>query len=175
MKRDSDHYSAPKPPSVQAQLRGTMFDAEPAPAEQPAHLVPVRAHLRRVPGEAPPSGSELRDAALSAHEADEAKATAIAYLRVELAKLYHERRTAALFGEVRITVGVTADDIDAVLHRWSACPRVLHEIPGFWKGSVFDRGTWVQTGARVRSARPHMRATELPVWALRTDAARRSA
>lgn len=152
-----------------------LFSNEPAPAEQPAHLVPVRAHLRRVPGEAPPSGTELRDSALAQHEADEAKRVAIEYVRGELAKLYHERRNAALFGEVRITVGVTADDIDAVLHRWSACPRVLHEIPGFWKGSVFDRGTWVQTGARVRSSRPHMRATELPVWRLRDDAARRGA
>ena len=149
--------------------------SEPAPAEQPAHLVPVRAHLRRVPGEAPPSGKELRDTALAAHEADEAKAVAIAYLRTELATLYHERRNASLFGEARVPVGVTADDIDALLHRWSACPRVLHEIPGHWKGAVFRGGEWTMTGERIRSARPHLRATELPVWALREDAARRSA
>lgn len=171
-RRDDDHYGNARKPAPVDDL--PLFGGEPSePA--PTHVVPVRAHLRRVPGEGPPSGADRRDAALAAHEADEAKGTAIAYLRTELAKLYHERRSASLFGEARVTVGVTADDIDALLHRWSACPRVLHEIPGLWKGTVFRGGEWVQTGERIRSSRPHMRATELPVWALREDAARRSA
>lgn len=173
MKRADDHYgnTARKIAPVDDL---PLFANEPAPAEPPTHLVPVRAHLRRVPGGAPPSGAELRDSALAAHEADEAKREAIEYVRAELATLYGERvRSAVLFPEEGIVAGVTADDVDAILHRWSACPRVLHEIPGLWKGAVFRSG-WEMTGQRIRSSRPHMRATELPVWRPRTESARKA-
>jgi hypothetical protein len=131
------------------------------------HEVPVRAHMRAIPGEAPPTGKELRAAALEAHEADEAKRTAVTYLRAQLAALY---RTRCVTPAWRHDPYVTADDIEHLLRHWSACPAVLHEIPGHWKGSVFARNSWVQTGKSVPSVRPRMRATILPCWRLRSDA-----
>jgi hypothetical protein len=173
--------TSPRRAVEQFPLAPTLFAyEEPAPTAPatPAaiHVVPVRALVRRVRGDAPPSGAERRDAALSAHEQHEAKALALAYVREKLAGLYQERVSAALFlREDQTVVGVTADDIDAILHRWPEYPRELRDLPGHWKGTVFRGGDWELTGQRIRSARAHMRATELPVWRVRDASARRSA
>jgi hypothetical protein len=130
------------------------------PAMRPRR-VPVRAHLRTVAGEAPPSGRQLRDAALADHEADEAKAAAIAYLREHLTALYQSRAATWPASE---TPFVNADDADRLLREWAECPAAIYDLRSQnWKGAVFARG-FARTGTHQRSLRRHMRATELPGW-----------
>lgn len=165
-----DAFDRPIKPVAESMESLPLFGGTPE-APPVTHEVPVRAHMRAVPGDAPPTGKELRAAALEAHEADEAKRSAVTYLRAQLAALY---RTRCVTPAWRMDPFVTADDIEQLLRHWSACPKVLHEIPGHWKGSVFRAG-WVQTGKSVPSVRPRMHATTLPCWKLRDDAAKAGA
>lgn len=129
------------------------------------HRVPVRAHTRRVGGEAPPSGQQLRDTALADHAGDAAKATAIAYLREKLADLY---RTRAATWPSDQTPFVNADDSDRLLREWTHRPTALDDLKSQnWKGAVFARG-FARTGTHQKSLRRHMRATDLPGWKLAT-------
>ena len=165
-RRDEDHYPARPAPTEDLPLFGG------APASEPVvHVVEVRAHLRTIPGDAPLTGRQRRDAALANHEADDAKRTAVTYLRAQLAALY---RTRCVDPTWRTDPFCSADDIEILLRNWAACPRILHEIPGHWKGAIFRAG-WQQTGRSVNSVRPRMNATSLPCWRLRDDVEREGA
>ena len=155
----------------QLPLAPTLFAYEEPPRAEPIHVVPVRAHVRRVRGEAPPSGAERRDAALSAHEQHEAKAVALAYVREKLEALYRERERDPRW---RLDPFVSADDIEIIIRQWAACPRAIHEMPGHWKGAVFKGRTWEAAGS-VNSVRPRMHATPILKWRLRDEQARQSA
>lgn len=168
-RRPSDHYGDRRSNAKPIEDL-PLFGGTPAP-EPVVHQVEVRAHLRSIPGERPATGAERRDAALSDHLADDAKRTAVTYLRTELEALY---RTRCVDPKWRTDPFVTADDIEHLLRHWAACPSVLHEIPGHWKGSVFNRSTWMQTGRSVNSIRPRMNATSLPCWRLRDAAQERA-
>lgn len=138
---------------------------EVTPIAAPARRVPVRAHLRTVGGESPPSGKQLRDRALADHEGDAAKATAIAYLREQLGALYRSRAATWPADQAPF---VNADDSDRLLREWSARPAALDALRSQnWKGAVFARG-FTRTGTHQRSLRRHMRATDLPGWKLIT-------
>ena len=151
----------------------TLFAYEESPSAEPIHVVPVRAHTRRVRGEAPPSGAERRDAALSAHEQHEAKAVALAYVREKLEALYRERALASRWtGE---EPGVTADDADRILREWPEYPRALATMGNNWRGSIWRPSVWEKTGRSITAKRGHMHATSLPCWKLRGEQARRSA
>ena len=151
----------------------TLFAYEESSSAEPIHVVPVRAHVRRVRGEAPPSGAERRDHALSAHEQHEAKAVALAYVREKLAELYEERKLAARWtGE---EPHVTGDDADRLLREWSEYPRALASMGNNWRGAIFNPRSWERTGHDVESTRPHMRSTRMACWRLRGEQARRSA
>jgi hypothetical protein len=165
-----DHYGSPKP--APADL-GPLFGGAPAP-EPVTHQVEVRAHLRSVSGQAPPSGRDRRDTALAGHEGREASAVALAYVREKLAELYRSRvRALPSFPEKH---GVTADDADRILKEWPQFPRELLALPKQnWRGAIFTAKHWERTGRMVRSAREHLNATDLPVWRLRDDVERERA
>lgn len=125
--------------------------------------VPVRAHLRTVtttPAQPPLTGAERRDAALDKHAAKEWTHGAVAYVRAQLVALYRQRLTRS------DGAYVTADDVEAVLREWPACPPEAQPAngPQHWRGTVFRGKGWRQTGRTVPSARPHMNATALPCW-----------
>lgn len=130
-----------------------------APAVPPRR-VPVRAHSRRVTGEAPTTGKEDRDAALMHHEARAAVRGALEYVRTKLRELYRSRlaRSTDAF--------VTADDIETILRNWPLCPdeATTSYGPQHWRGSVFRERGWQLTGTSVPALRKHMRATTLPAW-----------
>jgi hypothetical protein len=145
-----------------------LFGGSPEP-EPITHAVPVRAHMRAVPGEAPPSGRERRDAALAGHETRDASAKALAYVRGKLAELYRSRvRALPSFPERH---GVTADDADRILREWPQFPKELLELPKQnWRGAIFNPRQWEKTGQSVPATRDHMNSTTLPLWRLRSDA-----
>lgn len=164
-RRESDHYGSPKPaPVTDLPLFGGT--PEPAPA---THVVEVRAHLRSVAGEAPQSGRERRDAALAGHEARDASARALAYVREQLAELYRSRVRA--MPSFPAKHGVTADDADRILRAWPQFPRELLALPKQnWRGAIFNPRHWEKTGQSVPAARDHMNSTTLPLWRLREHA-----
>ena len=160
---DHDHYSPPKAPVD----LGPLFGGEPAPAPV-THVVEVRAHLRTVAGERPPTGAERRDAALANQEAREASAKALAYVRAKLADLYRSRVRANAG-----TQGVTADDADRILKEWPHFPRELAALPKQnWRGAIFNPRDWEKTGASITATRGHLNGTSLPLWRLRAQEAR---
>lgn len=156
-----DAFDRPIKPVPESMDSLPLFGGAPV-VEPVTHEVPVRAHMRAVPGEAPPSGRERRDAALAGHETRDASARALAYVREQLAWLYRSRvRALPSYPEKH---GVTADDADRILRAWPQFPKELLELPKQnWKGAVFRTG-WVRTGRHVPSVRPHMNATDLPCW-----------
>jgi hypothetical protein len=134
----------------------------PMQAPAPTHEVSVRAHLRTVPGEAPASGAERRDAILAAHETDDVKRVALDYVRGKLAALYHERVLASRWtGEVPY---VTADDADRLLTEWAQYPAELRAQGNSWRGSIFKPGAWQKAGPDVPSTRDRMHATPIACW-----------
>lgn len=142
-----------------------LFGGEPAPV--PAkHVVEVRAHLRTIGGEGPPSGREKRDTALANQEAKGAAAKALAYVRGQLANLYRSRVRSSPF--CLTDHGVTADDADRILKDWPQFPRELTELPKQnWRGAIFNPLDWEKTGISVPATRGHMNGTTLPLWRLR--------
>jgi hypothetical protein len=164
-RRESDHYGTRAPAPV---TDLPLFGGAPEP-EPVVHQVEVRAHLRAVPGERPPAGTERRDAALSGHETRDASSRALAYVREKLAELYRSRvRALPSFPEQH---GVTADDADRILKAWPQFPRELAELPKQnWRGAIFNPRSWEKTGQSAPAKRGHMNATTLPLWRLRDDA-----
>jgi hypothetical protein len=125
----------------------------------PTRRTPVRAHMRRVQGPPPPSGVERRDAALAQHTQKEDVRAALEYVRAKLRTLYETRAATDPHH-----AGVTADDVDALLKEWAACPGSLRTGRQAWRGSVFAGKGWQLTGEYVRSARPEMNAHRNPKW-----------
>jgi hypothetical protein len=154
---------------------GDLFSAantNPTESSTPlTHEVPVRAHLRTLPGDAPPSGEARRDAVLEAFDGEDAVQVAKRYVQRELAALYRERDTAFRIGARSEIPYVTADDADAVLCRWPQRPKALDERGNNWRGALLRGGGWYRiAGKVVRSHRDRMNSTDLACWALREAA-----
>jgi hypothetical protein len=127
----------------------------------PMRRTPVRAHMRRVQGPPPPTGAQLRDAALVRMTADAATQHALEYVRAKLVELYRMRVAAWPSNQ---TPFVNADDVARIIREWPECPPEIHARRSQdWRGAVFRKG-WAKTGTYSRSLRPHMRATDLPGW-----------
>lgn len=125
--------------------------------------VSVRAHLRTVGGEAPPSGHERKEAALDTLAARAVTQRMVAYVRGELRAIY--RRRMALLGPD--AAHVTADDVEDVLRLWADCPKEGQPAHAkqFWRGTVFRGKGWRQLRGRTEpSRRDHMNATAMPLW-----------
>lgn len=138
----------------------------------PTHEVPVRAHLRTLPGEAPPSGEDRRDTIMSEFDNDSAVQKAKRHVQRELATLYREREMAFRLGARSEIAYVTADDADAVLCRWPQRPKELDERGNNWRSVIFRGGAWKRIrGKVVPSHRDRMHATDLACWELRQDVA----
>ena len=137
---------------------------EAAPAPAPQRKVPVRAHLRTVGGDAPPSGQERKAKVLDSHQAREVTHRCVAYVRAELRGLYRSRVIVSPFASDHY---VTADDVETILGDWADCPDEAKPShgPQHWRGAVFRGKGWRQIpGRTVPSVRPHMNATALPCW-----------
>ena len=163
-RRTHDHADDRTRPALASQLAGTMFapDTQPAPV---THRVEVRAHIRTIDGPPPPSGAQLRQEALQKHETDRIKQIAIRHVRSALVALWVERDRDAIRWPIAY---VNADDVDRILRQWASCPRELHDLPGHWKGAIFQGPTWQKLVGQDRpSVRPHMHGTNLPSWAVR--------
>jgi hypothetical protein len=167
MKRPrGDESESLRRPSLGQQLVGTMFDGTAAldlrHAPAPTHTVDVRAHLRTLPGPATPSGVARKEAALSAHEASDPKARALAYVREQLRDLYRSR--AATWPAHQVAY-VNADDADRILRSWPQYPVELHTLGNNWRGSIFRGAHWkIVTGADQPSLRAHLHGTSIPGW-----------
>jgi hypothetical protein len=137
---------------VQLDVLGGALDASPM------HRTPVRAHMRRVKGDAPPSGRQRRDAALAKHEEDAAKRVALTYIRARLVDLYRSRLAT------NPDATVNADDADELLREWSACPAEVRALRSQnWRGKIFAARGWEKRGD-TPSIRPHMHATPIACW-----------
>lgn len=126
----------------------------------PTHEVEVRAHLRTVPGRAPATGAERRDAALEAMSEKDAVRLALDYVREQLITLYKSRQ----HWMPQDKRWVTSDDADKLLREWPRYPTELLGRPNHWRGSLFKSKGWVLSGHSVPSKREHMNATTLPGW-----------
>lgn len=125
---------------------------------RPIHRTHVRAHLRRVKGEAPPNGRERRDVALAMHEADDTKRIALDYVRGRLIALYRLRLAT------NPNATVNADDADQVIREWAECPAAVRALPSQnWRGKIFAARGWKKDGD-TPSTRPHMHATPIACW-----------
>lgn len=148
-----------------------VLDETPAPPSPVVtHRVKVRAHRRTVRGPAGPTGEELKQAALDAHLARDVTAAARDYVRTQLAALYRTR--VVWFAEQPDRWFVSAEDVADIIDAWADCPAEILALPSQkWRGAIFARGGWKQTGRRIVSKRPGMHSNDLPCWALVEEAA----